>query len=1032
MPQIVAGAGIAGGVAALFGGSFMQVFATTIAAGFLGQLLSPMASGMNNGLPRSRQVSTQHTMASRRYVLGRAQIAAATNAYAQNTGDDNEYFHLVLPLCQGPITAVDDILLDNVAIGSRDADGVVIDGVFEKQPDGAGGYAELVRAQVDLGESTKTANADLVSESGGKWTTNHRGRGIADITLRLRRDANDKVFPNGIPQLRAVVRGVKCYDPRDGGTRYTSNPALLVRWLLTLDRPDGFGIADAEINDTLFAAAASICDERVSVDTYTSPAVTASASTNTLTFATRDITIGHGDGVQVASTGSVPGGLSTSTTYYAIRPDGLRCQLATSYANALAGTAIDLTDAGSGTITLSHVDQARYTCNGVYDTSQSPRQVLTAILATMAGVVWYAEGVFQIRAGAWVTPRSAPITAADLAGPVRLQSGTAWRDLFNIVRGSYTDPLQDYQPTDFAAVSDATAITADGAELATDLDMQFVDSPIRAQRIAQINLRRVRSGQQLTLLCKLTVLDVALWSTVKVTLDHLGLDEATYRVVGWNMVSDGATLIELTLQAETSSVFGWSATDASAVTARPALSVPNPRAVVPPPSSAMESGTAHLLALADGTVISRILFSWGRPAEPNLAGYDVRYKRSTDTDYAIVSGIDASATSLHISPVEDGATYNVHVRSRNKLGGASDWVENAHVVVGKTAAPTAPTSLSATSSPRALLWQWTLCPDADYGTTELVVSATNNRGAGATHTIKGDSHTVTGLTPSATYYAWVRHVDSSGNVSAWYPTSSTAGVSAAVPADDTQQITHGTSSYMRGGATGYMTGAGYWAGYDSGSAAYVWRLGDPSGKHVRWNGTDLIIDGGLLAGDVQVSSTGNVRGGQTGYDTGSGFFLGYSGGLYKLSIGSSGGSKLTWDGTTLNVSAQVQDTRAFAAGTNIVAASWAAHAMPLPATTYTKLKSIKVPRAGTLRASWTVAAGTTGSNTKTRIYVNGSAVGVEKTTTTMTPTTYTDDITVASGDTVELWGWWNSASGFVYDYTLGNSFNENYFIVLQD
>jgi len=48
----------------------------------------------------------------------------------------------------------------------------------------------------------------------------------------------------------------------------------------------------------------------------------------------------------------------------------------------------------------------------------------------------------------------------------------------------------------------------------------------------------------------------------------------------------------------------------------------------------------------------------------------------------------------------------------------------------------------------------------------------------------------------------------------------------------------------------------------------------------------------------------------------------------------------------------------------------------------------------------------------------------------LTPTTYTDDITVAAGDTVELWGWWNSASGFVYDFTLGNTFNENQFITL--
>lgn len=58
---------------------------------------------------------------------------------------------------------------------------------------------------------------------------------------------------------------------------------------------------------------------------------------------------------------------------------------------------------------------------------------------------------------------------------------------------------------------------------------------------------------------------------------------------------------------------------------------------------------------------------------------------------------------------------------------------------------------------------------------------------------------------------------------------------------------------------------------------------------------------------LTVSSLGNIKGGQTGYNAGTGFFLGYSGAAYKFSVGSSTQS-LTWDGTALNVTGNIFGT----------------------------------------------------------------------------------------------------------------------------
>lgn len=54
---------------------------------------------------------------------------------------------------------------------------------------------------------------------------------------------------------------------------------------------------------------------------------------------------------------------------------------------------------------------------------------------------------------------------------------------------------------------------------------------------------------------------------------------------------------------------------------------------------------------------------------------------------------------------------------------------------------------------------------------------------------------------------------------------------------------------------------------------------------------------------LNVGKTGYLRGGQTAYNTGTGFFLGYENDAYVFSIGSGGSTSnsLTWDGTTLTV-----------------------------------------------------------------------------------------------------------------------------------
>jgi len=104
----------------------------------------------------------------------------------------------------------------------------------------------------------------------------------------------------------------------------------------------------------------------------------------------------------------------------------------------------------------------------------------------------------------------------------------------------------------------------------------------------------------------------------------------------------------------------------------------------------------------------------------------------------------------------------------------------------------------------------------------------------------------------------------------------------------------------------------------------------------------------IEAAGLNVGTSGSIRGGQTAYNSGTGFFLGYSGGAYKFSIGS-GSTGLTWDGSALTVNGAVvtdlepgseiaiegwQCTCAFSASDNNTVAWGAGQLILMDGTTY--------------------------------------------------------------------------------------------------
>lgn len=100
---------------------------------------------------------------------------------------------------------------------------------------------------------------------------------------------------------------------------------------------------------------ASVSGKELTVNCSHTPSLDISSVSTTddeLTISGGHGIVGDGAGVFLTTTGTLPTGLAKSTQYYAIYVSDTEIKLASSYANAVAGTDIDITGAGSGTHTL--------------------------------------------------------------------------------------------------------------------------------------------------------------------------------------------------------------------------------------------------------------------------------------------------------------------------------------------------------------------------------------------------------------------------------------------------------------------------------------------------------------------------------------------------------------------------------------------------------------------------------------------------------------------------------------------------------
>jgi hypothetical protein len=249
---VIVGTFILGTAGAAAAGTFITAavgyLVTTAITSWALQALAPKPKasvGTQGLLTNIREAAAPHE-----YVYGEVRKGGVIT-YIEATGENNAILHMIIAMAGHEVEEIGDVYInDEVVTLSSGLNGEVTTGPF------AG------RIYIEKATGTQTAPPGFLLAESTKIDSNFVGRGIAYMYVRML--YNQDVFANGIPLFTAVVKGKKVFDPRTSGTAYSANAALCVRDYLTTD----YGMADVgSVDDTIFSAAANVCDEDVDLAT---------------------------------------------------------------------------------------------------------------------------------------------------------------------------------------------------------------------------------------------------------------------------------------------------------------------------------------------------------------------------------------------------------------------------------------------------------------------------------------------------------------------------------------------------------------------------------------------------------------------------------------------------------------------------------------------------------------------------------------------------------------------------------------------
>lgn len=544
-------------------------------------------------------------------VYGRTKIGGVI-VYKETT-DKDKFLDIVVAVAGHEVEEIETVYFDDVeltlASGPEGRLAAVLNDKYKDKDDEYTAYVSKHN-----GADDQAADVDLVLNSEGKWTSNHRLQGVAYVYVRLKHDAD--VYPNGEPALSFVVKGKKVYDPNTETTAYSANSALCLRDYMTADY--GLGAEVSEIDDLSFIAAAAICDENVALST--------------------------------------------------------------------GGT------------------EKRYEANGTALTDVEPMVIIDDLAKSMAGSVWYSQGKFRVKAGAWTEP-VASFDENDARSSIQVLTRHSRRDNFNAVAGQFRGEESSWIATDFPRVDSEEFRIVDGGEnVATDIKLPFTTTSSMAQRLSKIMLYRNREQISISGTFGVSAFGVQVGDVIQYTNSHLGFSNKTFEVTTWQFVpSETKVEVQMGLTELSAGVFDWGAEERAFELNNTTLA---DAFTVPPVGLTVTSETKiineHVVSVLRATVTAT--------APERIDYVVVEYKLAAETTYNQL-GVGELGFFDGIDLVN--GIYDVRARAVNTIGRKGDFTTTQFNLQGLIAAPSDITELSANVNNGVTTLEWNAIADLD-------------------------------------------------------------------------------------------------------------------------------------------------------------------------------------------------------------------------------------------------------------------------------------------------------------------------------
>jgi len=406
--------------------------------------------------------------------------------------------------------------------------------------------------------------------------------------------------------------------------------------------------------------------------------------------------------------------------------------------------------------------EKRYTASGTFTTASNPSDAITQMLTSMAGIIWYSQGRFGVRAGTWDAP-TLSFNEDDLIGPIEVVTRMSRRDQINEVHGIFRGAESNYQQTDYPPIKSSVFLADDNNQKSVlDLALPFTSTSSRAQRIAKIALYRQREQLRVNVTMGLSGFKAKIGDIIQLTNTRMGWTNKTFEVTDWSFAlgDDMGFETNLALSEISEGVFEWDAEEQAFL---------QNNTVLPSPYNVASVGLtiSNELRKTRQSVVGILLANITSSTPTRVASVELQFKLSSEDDTSWRTSSTGALGRLEIVNLIDGEEYDFRGRAISPLGLYGDYTTVTNQTFTPFAAPPEDvTNFQYSFSRGNLIISWTPVPDLDASHYEIrhstaTTGATFDASGVIATSIAHPTSTFVYTARAGTYY--IAAVDRSGN-----------------------------------------------------------------------------------------------------------------------------------------------------------------------------------------------------------------------------------------------------------------------------